>query len=390
MTHCPKLVTSICLIIGIGSVHQTLADDPLPEKPNIIVILVDDMGYSDLGCYGSEIETPNIDSLADTGLRFTQFYNQGRCCPTRASLMTGLQPHQVGIGHMTESPDKPLGISGPYQGHLNQKCTTLAEVLGNAGYRTMMTGKWHLGHAQQRDWPLQRGFEKYYGCISGAINYFKPGGNRGITDGNQPVDTAEQWYATDAFTDKAIEYLQPAETQTDQPFFLYLAYNAPHWPLNAKPSDFEKYRGKYSDGWAALMADRQSKQREMGLLDDDCLPAPHNGPAWDSLNEKQRDRLDAVMAAYAGCVDSIDQNIGKLIAHLKRTNQYHNTLILLMSDNGACQEGGAMGQGDEEMVRNPPLETTNGVRIGLNWAEACNTPYRKYKHYVHEGVPAPP
>ena len=343
------------------------------------------MGYSDLGCYGSEIKTPNIDALAAGGLRFTQFYNQGRCCPTRASLMTGLQPHQVGIGHMTAPPNQPLGFKGPYQGYLNNNCTTLAEVLRHAGYSTLMTGKWHLSSDQKDCWPLQRGFEKYYGCISGAINYFKPGGDRGLTEGNESIPVPDDFYATDTFTDKAIEYIDEATADSDKPFFLYLAYNAPHWPLNAKWNDFQKYRGKYKDGWRAMMKSRNRRQREMGLLTDSMKPAPHPGPNWRDLKDKQRDRLDAIMAAYAGCLDSIDQNIGKLTDHLKEKQQLENTVIFFLSDNGACQEGGDFGKGDEAMVKDPPLETTGGVRLGLHWAGACNTPYRKYKHFVHEG-----
>ncbi len=355
------------------------------SKPNIIVILVDDMGYSDLGCYGGEIETPNIDSLASNGLRFTQFYNEGRCCPTRASLLTGLQPHQVGIGHMTLPPGDSLGIEGPYQGFLNDNCTTLAEVLKSAGYRTLMTGKWHLGASDRECWPLQRGFDKYYGCISGAINYFRPGGNRGLVEGNRAIKIPANFYATDTFTDKAIEYLQEVNQEGDEPFFLYLAYNAPHWPLNAKWEDYQKYADTYRDGWDAMMAARNQRQRQIGLLSNDMQPAPHPGPTWDSLDEKQRTRLAAIMAAYAGCLDSVDQNVGRLIAALKDSGEYDNTLILFMSDNGACQEGGAFGVGDEAMVKNPPLKTTDGVRIGLHWAGASNTPFRKYKHFVHEG-----
>ncbi len=379
-------MSKICLLFGLVlaiCLNHGVAD--AADRPNIIVVLVDDMGYSDLGCYGGEIETPNIDALATGGLRFTQFYNQGRCCPTRASLLTGLQPHEVGIGHMTAPPNQPLGIAGPYQGYLNDQCTTLAEVLRGAGYETLMTGKWHLGSDRRECWPLQRGFEKYFGGISGAFNYFKPGGDRGLTQGNQAVDAPQGFYATDTFTDKAIEYIDEATASGDEPFFLYLAYNAPHWPLNAKWEDFLKYRGKYRDGWEAMMAARNARQRELGILDAETNPAPYPGPDWDSLTPDQRDRLDAIMAAYAGCVDSIDQNIGKLVGHLKDKNELDDTLILFLSDNGACQEGGDFGKGDEAMVKNPPLETTAGVRLGLHWAGACNTPYRKYKHFVHEG-----
>lgn len=358
----------------------------LPKKPNIIIILVDDMGYSDVGCYGGEIDTPNIDRLAAEGLRFTRFHNYGRCCPTRASLMTGRHPHQVGIGHMTEPPGEPLGITGPYQGFLNDNCTTIAEVLSRAGYHTLMTGKWHLGMSDRSNWPRQRGFDRYFGCLSGAINYFKPGGNRGLTLDNTPVEPSEDFYATDTFTDYACRFIgESLEEDDERPFFLYLAYNAPHWPLNSKWKEFLKYKGKYRDGWEALMKKRLAKQIALGLFPETIVPAPHEGPKWESLSDKQREDLDSIMAAYAGCIDSIDQNIGTLLNHLDRLNQRDNTIIFFLSDNGACQEGGVLGKGSLEMVKNPPLETTGGVRLGQAWANACNTPFRLYKHYIHEG-----
>ncbi len=354
------------------------------ERPNIVIILVDDMGYSDVGCYGGEIDTPNIDRLAAKGLRFTQFYNYGRCCPTRAALMTGLHPHQVGIGHMTEPPERPLGITGPYQGHLNDRCTTLAEVLKSSGYHTLMTGKWHLGYHRQSDWPLQRGFERYFGCIAGGINYFHPEGDRGLTLGNAPYPAPEDFYATDAFTEFAVRFIDETSGRDGQPFFLYLAYNAPHWPLNAKWEDFLKYRGRYRGGWPAVMQQRLARQIELGLWPSDLVPAPHEGPDWDSLTEQQRDDLDAIMAAYAGCIDAIDRNIGRLVQYLEDSGQFDNTLIFFLSDNGACQEGGILGHGSEAMVQDPPAGIA-GVRLGRAWANACNTPFRLYKHFVHEG-----
>src|SRR5690606_32620132 len=351
-----RLVPALLCLFVCAATNAHVAADGAPPRPNIVVILVDDMGFSDIGCYGGEIETPHIDRLAEQGLRFTQFCNYGRCCPTRAALMTGLHPHQVGIGHMTEPPERPLGIEGPYQGQLNDNCTTLAEVLKAAGYHTLMTGKWHLGFHDRQDWPLQRGFDRYFGCITGAINYFKPGGNRALTLGNEPGAAGEDFYATDTFTDYAIRFISEASEADDEPFFLYLAYNAPHWPLNSKWDEFQKYRGRYRDGWEALMQRRLKKQQELGLFPEDIVPAPHVGPKWESLTDKQQDRLDAVMAAYAGCIDSIDQNIGKLVAHLDELGRLDNTLILFLSDNGACQEGGVLGKGGEAMVRNPPLE----------------------------------
>ncbi|QDV73964.1 arylsulfatase [Botrimarina mediterranea] len=371
-------------VAGLFLVGGAAAPAVADERPNIVVILVDDMGFSDIGCYGSEINTPNLDRLAGDGLRFTQFYNNGRCCPTRASLLTGLHPHQVGIGHMTAPPDEPLKVEGPYQGFLIDNCVTIAQVLRDAGYHTLMTGKWHVGANSQEVWPLQRGFDRYFGGLSGAFNYFRPGGNRGLTRGNESVKPGDDFYTTDAFTDEACRYISEATEEDDRPFFLYLAYNAPHWPLNAKVADFERYRGKYTGGWEPLMKARFAKQKELGLFGPEVEAAPHEGPEWDSLRPKRRDNLDAIMAAYAGCIDSIDQNIGKLYAHLESIGEADNTLILFLSDNGACQEGGRLGQGSEAMVRNPP-PGVGGVHLGHAWANACNTPFRLYKHFVHEG-----
>lgn len=378
-----KSLFFLLLVIAVIGLRTDLADGA-DTRPNIIIVLVDDMGFSDIGCYGGEIETPHLDRLADGGLRFTQFYNSGRCCPTRASLMTGLHPHQVGIGHMTAPPNQPLGFEGPYQGYLNQNCVTIAQVLQDAGYHTMMTGKWHLGSDRQECWPLQRGFDRYFGGLSGAFNYFKPEGDRGLTRGNKSVDPPNDFYATDAFTDVACEFISDASRADDKPFFLYLAYNAPHWPLNSKWDEFQKYKGRYKDGWEALMKTRLKKQIEIGMFDESIEPAPHVGPAWDSLPEKKREDLDSIMAAYAGCIDSIDQNIGKLTGHLRSIGKLDNTVVFFLSDNGACQEGGVLGKGSAEMVKDPPAGTA-GVRTGLAWANACNTPFRLYKHFVHEG-----
>jgi arylsulfatase len=247
-----------------------------------------------------------------------------------------------------------------------------------------MAGKWHLGLHRRESLPRQRGFDRYYGCLSGGCNYFKPGGDRGITLDNDPVATGADFYTTDTFTDYACRFVEEAAAD-DRPFFLYLAYNAPHWPLNSKWEEFLKYKGKYTDGWEALMSSRLARQKALGLMPEDIVPAPHVGPKWESLSQQQRDDLDSIMAAYAGCIDSIDQNVGKLVAHLERLGKRDNTLIFFLSDNGACQEGGTLGKGSAAMVKDPPLETVDGVRLGLAWANACNTPFRLYKHFVHEG-----
>ncbi len=369
------------------------------ERPHIILIMVDDMGFSDLGYHGGEIDTPNLDSLAHEGVRFSQFYNSGRCCPTRASLMTGLHPHQTGVGWMTQSPRSNRGEKEPpaYQGFLNRECTTIAEVLQENGYATFLAGKWHLGYNAKDRWPLQRGFEKFYGCLSGATRFFYPEGDRGISLGNDPIEnpesmTDEDYYTTDAFTDYGIQFIGEhlEEKSENDPFFLYLAYTAPHWPLQAFEDDIAKYRGKYKEGWGKLRESRFSRQLESGLIEEGTKLSPRTLgiPDWDSLDEKTRDELDLKMAVYAAMVDRVDQNIGKLTDFLHDEGIFDNTLILFLSDNGACQEGGMLGRG--EFLNRERRNQQSANSYGEAWANAGSTPFRYYKHFVHEGGAATP
>ena len=226
-------------------------------RPNIVVIMADDMGYSDIGCYGGEIETPNLDRLASHGLRFTQFTNTGRCCPTRASLLTGLYAHQAGIGHMTSEGVNQTDDKGwpGYRGSLNRRSVTFAEVLSDAGYRTLMSGKWHVG-TFRGNWPMDRGFDEYFGLVRGASNHFHPSPDKLLLRGRTPIPNPEGFYTSDSFTDAAIEFVSEASTERDGPFLLYLAYTAPHWPLHAHAEDVAKYRGRYLEGWDAMRAAR--------------------------------------------------------------------------------------------------------------------------------------
>lgn len=361
------------------------------DRPNIVLIMSDDMGYSDIGCYGGEIHTPNLDRLAANGLRFAQFYNTARCCPTRASLMTGLYPHQTGIGHMTNTPTNftqhDLDVP-PYRGFLNRNCVTIAEVLKEAGYATLMAGKWHLGISTQDKWPLGRGFDKFYGIIPGACNFFKPTHPRGITFGADTITiTNPDYYATDAFTDRAIQFIGETRRKSERPFFLYLAYNAPHWPLNAPQEDINKYKGKYMEGWQNLRLQRYQNMIEMGLVDADWELTSQDSRDWDSLDEEKKKEMDLRMAIYAAMVDRMDQNIGKLMDYLRDEGMLDNTVIMFLNDNGACAEGGELGGGPAEQ-----LETKQGyfLSYGRAWANASNTPYREYKHWVHEGGIATP
>ncbi|MEM9481090.1 MAG: arylsulfatase [Verrucomicrobiota bacterium] len=375
------------------------------DRPNVILIMVDDMGFSDLGYHGGEIDTPNIDALAHGGVRFSQFYNSARCCPTRATLMTGLHPHQTGIGHMTQPPGRLYDARPPaYQGYLNRECVTLGEVLKPAGYSPLMTGKWHLGYNDPERWPLQRGFDKFYGCISGATRFFYPVAPRDITFGNeQLVDpestTDEAYYTTDAFTVYAIRFIDEhfEEQKTPEsfpnaanPFFLYLAYTAPHWPLQAFEDDIAKYRGKYMMGWDELRQTRYKKQIELGLIDPswELSPKTPKIPDWDSLDEKKKDEMDLKMAVYAAMLDRVDQNIGKLVGYLKEQDAFENTLIMFLSDNGACQEGGMFGRGNFYDI--DARNASSACSYGEAWSNAGSTPFRLYKHFSHEGGTATP
>ncbi len=371
------------------------------QKPNVIIILVDDMGFSDIGAYGGEIQTPNIDALAQGGVRFSQFYNASRCCPTRATLMTGLHPHLTGIGHMTNSPNSEkhdYGEAFPnYRGFLNRQSATLAELLSSAGYSSYLAGKWHLGDNEQSQWPLQRGFDKFYGCLAGSTRYFSPEKDkregRGISSANEPLTTLESttdrpYYTTDAFTDYAIEFIEQGEKE--KPFFLYLAYTAPHWPHQAHEEDVDKYRGKYSMGWDQLRQNRYERQIELGLFEEKHRLSPRDSkvPEWNSLKLEKQKEMDLRMAVYASMIDRIDQNIGKLINSLIKQGLFENTLILFMSDNGACAEGPTLGRGNIFDVEKRNLETNNNY--GAAWANVSSTPFRLYKHYTHEGGSATP
>ena len=368
------------------------------ERPNIILIMVDDMGFSDLGCYGGEIETPNIDQLAADGVKFSHFYNSGRCCPTRATLMTGLHPHQTGIGWMTLPPLSKRGKDVPpaYQGYLNRKCVTIAEALNPADYATLMAGKWHLGYNARDRWPLQRGFRKFYGCISGATRFFQPKLPRGILSQNDPVTdlkstTDRPYYTSDAFTDHGIRFIhEHLSPNTNSPFFLYLAYTAPHWPLQAHEEDIDKYRNRYHGGWDQLREERYQRQIKLGLIDPKWKLSPRDDrvPAWKEVPVAKQKDLALRMAVYAAMIDRVDQNIGKLVGALKEQKIYQNTLIIFLSDNGACAEGGVLGRGNVSDIE--ARNASEHLALGRAWANASSTPFRLYKHFAHEGGAATP
>ncbi|MFD0958191.1 arylsulfatase [Paenibacillus chungangensis] len=379
------------------------------RRPNVVLILNDDMGYSDIGCYGGEIETPNLDRLAAEGIRFSQFYNTARCSPSRASLLTGLHPHQTGIGILTDN-DGPEG----YPGNLNRQCVTIAELLKQNDYRTYMSGKWHLANDIRHDnhtWPLQRGFDRFYGTLAGAGSYFRPLTLMRDNDNIDGDELPEDYYYTDEISVQASSYVEDhAAFHADQPFFMYVAYTAPHWPLHAKHEDAAKYKGRFDSGWDGLRERRLARLKESGILNEGCRLSERDPsqPSWELAEHK--DYLLRCMEVYAAQIDSMDQGIGKIIDALERTGQLDNTLILFLSDNGGCAEVIKPAAKERARQKNvAPMVTKEGSDVvfgnrpdvwpgsedsyqsyGVAWANLSNTPFRQYKHWVHEGGIATP
>ena len=374
--------------LAAGPRRLAAAGERSPGRPNIIVILVDDMGFSDIGCYGGEIATPHLDHLAARGIRFTQFYNTGRCCPTRASLLTGLYSHQAGVGHMTADS----GLPG-FVGHLNEQCVTLGEVMQTAGYFTIMTGKWHVGAKDPAWWPSRRGFDRTYACPEGGGFYVQVKKGRSIVRNGKVIHDAdhplpEGWYSTDAWTDEAIGYIDEA-VKAAKPFFVYLAHNAPHFPLQAPPADIERYRRRYLAGWDQLRRSRYGDQVTSGLIEKRWALSPRDDgiTPWDDVDAERRDRMDHIMAIYAATVDRMDKSVGRLVQALEQRGVLENTLLLFLSDNGGNAESGPWGRAEG---KGPLGSAASSVFCGKSWANAQNTPFRYYKHYVHEGGIATP
>ena len=383
------------------------------DRPNVIIMMADDMGFSDVGCYGGEISTPNINGLAAEGVRFTQFYNTARCCPTRACLMTGLYSHQAGVGHMMND----RGFDG-FRGDLNENCVTIAQVMKSAGYSTYMSGKWHVTRFWRQEdshhnWPRQRGFDRYFGTIQGGGSYYDP---YTLTRDDEFIVPEGDFYYTDAIADNAATFIRGH--RSDKPLFMYVAFTSPHWPMHAKPEDIAKYKGRYDKGWDALRQQRHARQIEMGIVDArwPLTPRDASAPAWEDAELKPWHARR--MEVYAAMVDCMDQGIGRIVAALKETGKFDNTLIFFLADNGGCAEeygsGGPvkpdpskpvqlqpMAEGELQTRMQPrvtrdgrPVRTGRGVMpgpsdtfiaYGLPWANASNTPFRRYKHWVHEG-----
>lgn len=356
------------------------------QRPNIILILADDMGYSDIGCFGSEISTPNIDRLATEGIRMTQFYNASRSCPTRASLLTGLYQHQAGVGDMVNDLGDPA-----YQGYLNKNCVTLAEALKYNGYNTCMSGKWHVG-GKEGTLPFRRGFDRYFGTIDGAGSYFQripyrtnQAAPRWMIDSidYNPPDTG--FYMTDAIAGNAVKFLQ-AEKGKKEPFFLYLAFTAPHWPLHALPEDISRYSGKYMQGWDYIRKTRYKKMLSTGIIDTNVKlsPVDEGSKDWSKLSDSDKQMWDMRMAVYAAMIDRMDQGIGKLLEQLKAMGEAENTVIMFLSDNGGCHEV-IKNKGNYIKSTGETGTAESFDSYEIPWANASNTPFRKFKHWVHEG-----
>lgn len=359
------------------------------DRPNIVLIMVDDMGFSDIGPYGSEIPTPSLDALAKDGVCFSQFYNTGRCCPTRASLLTGLYSHQAGIGWMTSDQGAP-----GYRGQLSDDCVTIAEVLRHAGYFTAMSGKWHVGF-EHGTVPWKRGFDRSLNLPAGGIHFSNQTGSKGgsklYLNGEEVSREDPQfdppWYGTDMWTRQGVKFIDEAIEQ-DKPFFLYIAHTAPHFPCMAPEETIAKFRGKYLQGWDKLREERYARQLESGLIDKawQLEPRPEPIPAWDSLSQEQKVRYDDMMAIYAAMIVEIDKSVGDMVAALKERGELDNTLILFLSDNGGNAESGIDGRYEGDS----PGDPHSNVFIGRCWAHLNNTPFRMYKHYNHEGGIATP
>jgi len=410
--------TLAVVVFGARLVLAQTANTKSHTRPNIVLIMADDMGFSDLGCYGGEIQTPNLDRLASGGLRFTQFYNTGRCCPTRACLMTGLYPHQAGVGHMMSDTGYP-----GYTGNLNRRCVTIAEVMHAAGYATYMTGKWHVTRfatpeGPKYNWPLQRGFDRYYGTITGAGSYYDPGtltrDNMMISPFADAQYQPEQFYYTNAITDHAIRFIQQHEQARNQrPFFMYVAYTCAHWPMHALAEDIALYHGKYDAGYEPIRRRRFERLKEMGLIHPDWELSPQKGD-WSTVAHKAWEAR--CMEVYAAMITCMDRGIGRIVQTLRDQGQLDNTLVFFLQDNGGCQEAvGRRGKGSRPAVASLPKIPLDAIRTdvipkqnragvptligpnvmpgpedtyiayGINWANVSNTPFRMYKHFVHEG-----
>lgn len=381
------------LCLGAPALAQgaaPLAPNSQRQRPNILIFLLDDAGFSDLGCYGGEILTPHLDELARGGVRFGSFTNAARCCPSRAALLTGLYPHRAGMGYMTT----PHGGPGPYQGFLSDNSQTIAQTLGGVGYSTFLSGKWHVGNAREH-WPHTRGFDEFYGLIGGASNYFAPVHESELWVRNQTVEmpNGDDFYATDAIAQHALDCIARRGPNA-APFFGYVAFTAPHWPIQAREEDIAPYRAIYAQGWDVLRAQRFERLRATGLINPQMPLSPRHPDVapWSELSRDEQRNWAEKMAIYAGMLARTDAQIGRIVRLLRERGELENTLILFASDNGASPE---TTQGRARNRGITPATAPLGARgsfdnVGRPWANLSNTPFRWFKRHVFEGGIATP
>jgi arylsulfatase A-like enzyme len=410
---------SLVVLILISSQIFSQNSPIKPGKPNVLVILTDDMGYSDIGCFGSEIKTPNIDRLASNGLRFTRFYNTSRCSPTRASLLTGLYPHQAGMGHLSNSNFEEEG----YRDDLSRNAVTMAEVFRSAGYSTYMTGKWHISkdinpHGNKSNWPCQRGFDRHFGTLNGSGSFYDPGT---LVSNNNFIAPGKDFYYTDAISDTTVKFIN--QHPDNKPFFFYVAYTSAHWPLHAPEKEVKKYKGVYDSGWDAAREQRFIRLKKLGIIDERCVLTERGVDIPEWKNEPMKEWQVRRMEVYAAMIDVMDQGIGRIISALEKKGILENTIIFYMHDNGGCAEPQGTNKPEIPLTAKQkilkPLSTDSifygkqpeyardgryvrsgigvmagdadtWVAYGEEWANVSNTPFRLYKHWTHEGGIASP
>lgn len=402
-----KFSTKILALFAMAIATQAVAAGDSGQQPNILLIVADDLGYSDLGSYGGEIETPTLDSLASEGVQLTQFYTAPTCSPTRAMLMSGTDNHLAGLGTMKEALAPYQKGEPGYEGHLNDNVHWLPALLKDGGYRTLMAGKWHLG-SEQSQWPVNRGFDRSFALLPGGGSHFKPVAEQPSVMERMPyardkqlvkyADLPDDFYSTDYYTDQLIEYLEETRN-SEKPFFAYAAYTAPHWPLQAPREYLDKYQGRYDSGFEQIRKERIERVRKLGLLPEDfvaasTMPASEKFPKWDQLTEKERRYEARKMEIYSAMVDNLDDNVGRLFDYLRETGQYENTMIVFISDNGADALNHKIffkdGPETDDSYDNLGKVGSN-INYGLRWAEVSNAPLYLNKGTMGEGgvrVPA--
>lgn len=379
------------------------------RRPNVVIFLADDLGYSDIGRFGAEIRTPNLDRLADAGVRLSNFHNTPRCSPSRASLLTGLHPHQTGIGILANDSS----AEGGYAGTLNDRCITMAEVLRSHGYTTAIRGKWHLSNSPNTPndaWPTNRGFDSFYGTLDGCCTFYWPGTlTRDTTNVEAEAVADPDFFYTDAIADESVKFLK--EKNPEQPYFLYVPFTAPHWPLHARQETIDSYSGVYDVGWDVIREQRLARQKRLGVIPEytELSPRDASVPAWE--NEPDREWQVQRMQTYAAQVTEMDTAIGRVLEQIQANGEWDNTIIIFMSDNGACAEALPFNEFErfrraDNLVRRttrdgrpvklgndptvPPGGEDTYASYGKGWANVSNTPFRMYKRWTHEGGVAAP